>query len=117
MQPSSGRLLLRSRESRDPDSGAESLVITIADTGPGMPPHTIGKIFEPFFTTKGFNGTGLGLWISREIVSRHHGKLAVRSSQRKGAAGTVFALYLPFDAAPRLPEANSHVDPGLLTIH
>jgi signal transduction histidine kinase len=46
-------------------------------------------------------GTGLGLWVSREIVERHKGNLRVRSSQRKGYTGTVFTLFLPFDAVVR----------------
>jgi PAS domain S-box-containing protein len=96
-----GRMLLRSRESRNQRTGAEGLVITIADNGPGMSSEIAGKIFEPFFTTKGFSGTGLGLWISQEIVQRHQGRIAVRSSQRAGRGGTVFTLYLPFHAVTR----------------
>jgi signal transduction histidine kinase len=52
-------------------------------------------MFEAFFTTKGISGTGLGLWISNEIVARHSGSLAVRTSQAAGGSGTVFALFLP----------------------
>jgi PAS domain S-box-containing protein len=100
MQPGGGRLLLRSREGRNQRSGKEGLVITVADTGPGMPAETITRIFEPFFTTKGFSGTGLGLWISQEIVQRHEGTLTVRS-RSTGSSGTVFTLYLPYDAVSR----------------
>ena len=63
-----------------------------------MSAATAAQIFEPFFTTKGFNGTGLGLWISQEIVARHKGRIAVRSTQRPGASGTAFTLFLPFNA-------------------
>jgi PAS domain S-box-containing protein len=101
MGSSSGRILLRSRESRNQITGAQGLVITIADNGPGMSAEIAAKIFEPFFTTKGFSGTGLGLWISQEIVQRHQGRIAVRSSQRPGHTGTVFTLYLPFNAVTR----------------
>jgi signal transduction histidine kinase len=66
-----------------------------------MSPDTIAKIFEPFFTTKEVGGTGLGLWVSDEIVQRHGGVLAVRSSQRNGRSGTVFTLFLPFEAIVR----------------
>ena len=55
------------------------------------------QIFEPFFSTKGLGGTGLGLWISQEIITRHNGTLSVRSSQRSGASGTVFTIQLPFN--------------------
>ena len=66
-----------------------------------MAPETIARIFEPFFTTKGFSGTGLGLWISQEIAQRHNGILSVSSSRRAGSSGTVFTLYLPYEAVSR----------------
>jgi len=90
-----GRLLLRSREGRDWMTGRSGIVLTVADTGTGMSPYTLSKIYEPFFTTKGDKGTGLGLWISREIVDRHRGVLSVRSSPTAGSSGTVFRLFLP----------------------
>jgi PAS domain S-box-containing protein len=96
-----GRLLLRSREGHDHASGRAGLILTIADTGVGVPAKTLTKIFEPFYTTKGVAGTGLGLWISKEILDRHHGCLRVRSSQGPGHTGTVFTLFLPFAAATR----------------
>jgi len=101
MQPGGGRLLLRSREGHDQASSRTGLILTVADTGTGMSQETVAKIFEPFYTTKGVAGTGLGLWIGKEIVERHHGCLRVRSSQRAGHSGTVFTLFLPFDAATR----------------
>jgi PAS domain S-box-containing protein len=99
--PSGGRLIVRSREATHPQSGAPGLVLTVADTGTGMSPATLKKIYAPFFTTKGIGGTGLGLWVSSEIVGRHHGSLRVRSSRREPDHGTVFTLFLPFAAAPR----------------
>lgn len=101
MHPHGGRLLIRSREGTDWKTGRKGLILTVADTGSGMSPDTAAKIFEPFFTTKEIGGTGLGLWVSYEIVERHGGTLAVRSSQRKGHSGTVFTLFLPFEAVVR----------------
>jgi len=98
MHPHGGRLLMRSREGTDWKTGRKGLILTVADTGSGMSPDTAAKIFEPFFTTKEIGGTGLGLWVSHEIVERHGGTLAVRSSQRPGHSGTVFTLFLPFEA-------------------
>jgi PAS domain S-box-containing protein len=99
--PTGGRLLLRSRAATDWRTGRNGLTLTIADTGVGMDAQVRQKIFEPFFTTKGIGGTGLGLWVSQEIAQRHNGALRVRSSQREGNSGTVFALFLPFDATIR----------------
>jgi PAS domain S-box-containing protein len=101
MHPHGGRLLMRSREGTDWRTERKGLILTVADTGSGMSPDIAPKIFEPFFTTKEIGGTGLGLWVSHEIVQRHGGVLAVRSSQRKGRSGTVFTLFLPFDAVVR----------------
>jgi signal transduction histidine kinase len=99
MQQGGGRLLLRSREGHDHATGRPGLILTIADTGTGMSSETLSKIFEPFYSTKGLAGTGLGLWISKEIVGRHHGQLRVRSSQRPGRTGTVFTIFLPSGSA------------------
>lgn len=101
MSPGGGRLLLRSREASNWHTGSKGLMFTVADTAAGIPPATLQRIFEPFFTTKGMFGTGLGLWVSHEIVERHRGSLRVRSSQKKGRSGTVFILFLPFDAVDR----------------
>jgi PAS domain S-box-containing protein len=101
--PNGGRLLIRSRESTDWRSGRKGLTLTVADTGGGMSGHTRAHLFEPFFTTKGLNGTGLGLWVSAEIMDRHQGRLLFRSSQREGHHGTVFNLFLPFEALTTSP--------------
>jgi PAS domain S-box-containing protein len=98
MHPSGGRLLMRSREGTDWKTGRKGLILTVADTGSGMSPDATAKIFEPFFTTKEIGGTGLGLWVSCQIVERHGGTLRVRSSQRQAHSGTVFTLFLPFEA-------------------
>lgn len=99
MHPDGGRLLIRSRDARDWETGREGVTITVADTGTGMDRETAEKIFTPFFTTKGIGGTGLGLWVSQEIVERHRGALHVRSSSRPGHSGTVFTLFLPREAS------------------
>jgi PAS domain S-box-containing protein len=100
-----GHLLVRSRDAMDWKTGAKGLLLTVADTGVGMSPETLSKMFDAFFTTKGTNGTGLGLWISQEIVARHGGWLRVRSSQREGGSGTVFRLFLPLDGVA-MEQAN-----------
>ncbi len=69
--------------------------ITIHDKGAGIPRHVQEKIFDPFFTTKELKGSGLGLWVSKALISRHNGAIRFRSSERAGRSGTSFEVYLP----------------------
>jgi signal transduction histidine kinase/PAS domain-containing protein len=87
-----GRIVLRTACGHAWQSGSSGIRITVADSGTGMDAETQARIFEPFFSTKGITGTGLGLWVSREIVEKHQGYLRVRS--RLGV-GTVFSLFIP----------------------
>ena len=95
MQVCGGKLYIRGRDGTDRTTGLPCMVITVADTGTGMSQATRNRIFEAFYTTKGAGGTGLGLWISKEIVGRHHGDLKCRTIQRETSSGTVFILLLP----------------------
>jgi PAS domain S-box-containing protein len=74
---------------------APAIRVSAADSGPGVDPSLQKKIFEPFFTTKKAVGTGLGLWICKTIVEKHHGILQLRSSTRPGRSGTVLSVLLP----------------------
>jgi C4-dicarboxylate-specific signal transduction histidine kinase len=76
----------------------DSVHITISDNGSGMTPEVLKHLYEPYKTTKEA-GTGLGLWLSRQIVDKHKGKLRVRSSQTKGREGTTFRLSVPIKSA------------------
>ncbi|MCG6980403.1 MAG: PAS domain S-box protein [Deltaproteobacteria bacterium] len=69
--------------------------ISIADTGPGIPPENQGKVFDPFFTTKD-HGTGLGLTIVHRIVEDYGGEIFLESD---GRSGTTFKLHFPLGAA------------------
>lgn len=75
-----------------------SLVLRIADTGPGIPPDAAGRLFEPFFTTRE-GGTGLGLPIARRVVEGHGGTLVVDSQQGGAQATLVLPLAKPEVAA------------------
>jgi PAS domain S-box-containing protein len=94
-----GRLVIRAHDATDHAAGearpCKGIRITIADTGHGMSPAVRARIFEPFYTTRELNGTGLGLWISSDIVDRHKGKLTFRSTQHPVHHGTVFSLFIP----------------------
>lgn len=92
-----GRIIIRSRSNRDWVSGRQGISLTIADNGVGMDSETCSRIFEPFFSTKDIRGTGLGLWISREIVTKHQGSIRVRSRRSSPdlCAGTIFRIFIP----------------------
>ena len=98
MAKSGGLLFIRTRDATDWRVGTKGVVITVADTGIGMSPETLGKIYQAFYSTKGIAGTGLGLWVSKEIVERHHGRLLVRSRMSPSGSGTVFSLFLPYQS-------------------
>ena len=74
--------------------------LQVSDNGPGIPPENLNRVFEPFFTTKAELGTGLGLWVSRQIVEKHGGTIAVESSRN----GTCFTICLP--SASQLSRAS-----------
>jgi PAS domain S-box-containing protein len=93
--PLGGTLTLRTRQDRDCKTGRMGVRATVADTGEGMTPETRAHLFEAFYTTKGAKGTGLGLWVSSEIVKKHGGNIRVRSSRSWGKSGSVFSLFLP----------------------
>jgi signal transduction histidine kinase len=75
--------------------------VTIHDRGPGIPENILENLFDPFFTTKGLKGSGLGLWVSRTLVVRHHGTIRFRTSCRVGASGTTFEVFLPVEEPPQ----------------
>ena len=109
-----GRLVVRARRSRDwsdwSNPGRTGVRFQVADTGSGMTPAVQKHIFEPFFTTKEVTGTGLGLWVSSEIVAKHQGSIRVRSRAEgvgtaSGSSGTIFELFFP-DAVELIPAAD-----------
>ena len=87
-----GTLTIASEWNRD----ARELAVTFADTGGGMPAEVLGKIFTPFFTTK-HQGTGLGLYVAKDIIEQQGGRVEVASTP---GAGTVFTVRLPAQNHP-----------------
>ena len=83
--PAGGRLVISSR----PGKNGDSVEISVADTGKGIPPEFLPHIFDPFFSTKGEGGTGLGLSVSYGIIKNHHGEIRVES---KVGVGTTFTI-------------------------
>jgi signal transduction histidine kinase len=80
-------------------AGNTTVHLRVEDDGPGVPDEHRDRIFEPFFTTKQDVGTGLGLWVSREIIERHGGTIEL-VKREDGAQGAAFSV--AFEAAPHL---------------
>jgi len=86
-----GTITIRTMAVHEPDE----VIITIKDSGPGIPKEKLDKIFDPFFTTKKLGeGTGLGLTISFSIIQKLGGRLKVESEEGQGAA---FIISLPLN--------------------
>ena len=93
--PDGGDLMVRVSRARDWRTGIPGITVTVADSGLGIEPQHRHRIFEPFFTTKRDTGTGLGLWLTREIVLRHSGRIRFRTNSRPGRSGTTVSIFLP----------------------
>jgi signal transduction histidine kinase len=80
------------------DVAGDSVKLTVADTGKGIPQALRERIFDPFFTTRegGAGSSGLGLSITHSIVEAHHGKIIVDSAEGQGST---FTVVLPAAAA------------------
>jgi signal transduction histidine kinase len=76
--------------------------VRISDTGKGISEQDVARIFEPFFSTRA-KGTGLGLWVSQDIVRHHGGRIEVTSTEGQG---TTFNIILPIDS-PTLTETDA----------
>jgi PAS domain S-box-containing protein len=93
-----GAIKLRVSSGTDFKQGRRSVRVTVADNGKGITASSKPHIFEPFFTTKGTVGTGLGLWVIRQIVDKHHGTVHMRSCTDGENRGTVFMVILPVES-------------------
>ncbi len=96
--PVEGRLTIKIAPSCE-WSGARrpGVRFTILDNGPGIAPEHLKKVFEPFYTTKKDIGTGLGLWLTQNLVRKHSGTIRVRSVVNSARSGTAFSIFFPRD--------------------
>jgi CheY-like chemotaxis protein len=82
----------------DLSESGQTIILSVADSGAGIPEGIRSRIFYPFFTTKSAKGAGMGLAIAYGIVGRHNGKITFESEVGRG---TVFTITLPKDAGHR----------------
>ena len=77
-------------------SAGDGIQTIIQDNGIGIKKEHLAQIFEPFFTTKGDLGSGIGLWVAKQLVERRGGQISVASSTESGACGTTITIFIPF---------------------
>jgi PAS domain S-box-containing protein len=99
-----GKIIIRARASRLFPSCSQGIRITIADTGVGISREDKSRVFAPFFTSKKAVGTGLGLWITSDLVAKRGGHIRFRSRDSK-PSGTVMSIYLPVSGGNPAAEA------------
>ncbi len=103
--PRGGHLHVRLRPARCPVTERPGLRISVADTGTGFLPKIRKHIYEPFHTSKEITGTGLGLWISKGIIDKHGGRIAMRSRLEEHSPrfhGTMFSLWFPLEGGAQV---------------
>jgi signal transduction histidine kinase len=95
--PDGGILRVGIRDSSEAiqDSRRAGIRVNITDTGVGIPARYRDKLFQPFVTTKAEKGTGLGLWVSRELVQKMGGTIRFRSASVRGKTRTSFSVFIP----------------------
>lgn len=98
-----GTLTIEANKATRPDSAG--MLVRISDTGPGISPENLKKVFQPFFTTKQKLGTGLGLWIAKDLISKHSGSIDIESRVGEKDHGTSIVVFLPA-AAERIVAAG-----------
>jgi PAS domain S-box-containing protein len=106
-----GTIKMRVSVGTDFKSGSRCVRVTVADNGKGIPPSSQQHLFEPFFTTKGTTGTGLGLWVSKQIIVKHGGTLRVRSTSSGAQTGTAFSIALPLEPAALVMSQSAGATP------
>ena len=97
------------------DAGTAAVQIVIRDQGCGIEAEHLTRIFEPFFTTKEQHGTGIGLWVAKQLIGKHKGRIEIASSTETGNSGTAVYIFLPFIRPSGGSNRNAAKNPGLRT--
>jgi PAS domain S-box-containing protein len=94
--PRGGILRISAKNTSDPEPG---VLLAIADNGSGIPEEDLPHIFEAFFTTRSTIGTGIGLFIAKQFIEGHGGKILVETSTASEIHGTTIRVFLPLHTA------------------
>jgi PAS domain S-box-containing protein len=91
-----GTINLRISPSQDWRNGPRPGVrMTVFDNGRGFSARAVDRAFVPFFTTKKGTGTGLGLWVVKQLAEKYHGRITIRTSQAASKHGSAVSVFLP----------------------
>jgi PAS domain S-box-containing protein len=108
--PTGGTLSISVQDVEDLDSpNGSGVVLTVKDNGVGIPAEQLPRIFDAFFTTRGTIGTGIGLFVAKQFVEGHGGKIYVESSTDPASHGTKMSIFLPLEN-PHFGDQESDTD-------
>jgi PAS domain S-box-containing protein len=94
--PNGGTLSVSVSDVADPSEG---IVLAIEDTGAGIAPEILPKVFDAFFTTRATVGTGIGLFVAKQFILGHGGRISIESKNEPEAHGTTVRIFLPLHTA------------------
>jgi signal transduction histidine kinase len=94
-------------------SAGDGIQTIIRDEGAGIDQKHLDKICEPFFTTKGGHGTGIGLWVVKQLVRKRGGQIAITSNTEAGNRGTTVTIFLPFAVPATIPPEEREAEVAL----
>jgi PAS domain S-box-containing protein len=83
----------------DASSAGNGVVLTVEDNGVGIGPKDLPKVFDAFFTTRNTVGTGIGLFVAKQFVEGHGGRISIESDSESEKHGTIVRLFLPLHTA------------------
>ena len=90
-----GTLFIRCIDTTDSRTLRKGVRFVFSDSGSGIPDDTLPHIFDAFYTTKGLKGSGIGLWLTSEVIAKHRGRIRARSRTTGSYKGTLFDVFLP----------------------
>ena len=95
MGTSGGALIVHCLDVTDQRSQRKGVRVIFSDSGAGIPKSAYAHIFDAFYTTKELKGSGIGLWLTSEVIAKHKGYIRVRSRTEGRYRGTLFDIFLP----------------------
>jgi PAS domain S-box-containing protein len=96
--PSGGTLSISVKQPSYGNGSGDGVVLSIEDTGVGIPAEKLPRIFDAFYTTRGTIGTGIGLFVARQFIEGHGGKIQVESRTGPHSHGTKMSIFLPLES-------------------